>query len=260
MAACRDRRRYIGSAAVVSDSIDLVGDVPADVLAVGDVALAFRTDAHQVKLWVAGRQKQHIIEENEAGDVLLGRAVEDPQQFAGIGVVAGDAFAAAEDKLRHIRLVLGVDQNGRAVGTGAVGPIDAPALGAGFFVQSDDVGLGVLIAIEDDKVFVQDWRATKAVDRQQFAGRTHPDQFAVEIVAGYLHIGISEEGDPNVFAVGDRRGAGVTVEGVFFFQRGGEDDALPEDRTVAAIEADQDALAFIFEAGRDEDAIAPDDG
>src|SRR5579885_54620 len=96
--------------------------------------------------------------------------------------------------------------------------------------------------------------------RQQFTGRAQPYLIAGEIVTGNLHVRTGKESDPNMLAVRDRSSTGKTVEGVFLFERCGKDDALPQDRAVAAIEADQDALAFIFEAGGDENPVAPDDG
>src|SRR5262249_21188373 len=156
-------------------------------------------DAHQVKFGEAGRQEENAFEVDQAGDVLLGRAVNQPVLPAAVGVVAGDALAAAEHQL----LLAGrVHNEGGTIGTGAVGPVSTPTLGAGGPVEGDNVRFGVLVAIDDHEVFVKDRRTAKTVRREELARRALPDLVAVEVVTGDLDLGGLQEGDEDVLAVG----------------------------------------------------------
>ncbi len=123
-------------------------------------------DAHQVELGKASGQKEGVIEIDQAGDVLLGRSIDEPEQIAGVGVVTGDRLAARQDQLRDSRLARGLDQDGGAVGARLVGPIDTPLFLPGVLVQGDEVGGGVLVAVEDEQVLVQDRRGAKAMHRR----------------------------------------------------------------------------------------------
>src|SRR5262249_24465585 len=131
---------------------------------------------------------------------------------------------------------------------------------AGGPVQGDEVALGVLVAVEDDGVLVEDRRTAKAVTRQHLAGRGAPHFLAVEVVAHDDHVGLLQEGDPDMLAVGGGRGAGVAVEAVLLFEGSAEDCLLPEDLAVVAVEAGEDAGQLILDAPGHEDSITPDDG
>ena len=156
----------------------------------------------------------------------------------------------------------GVNEDRRAVGARAVGPVGAPLLVAAVLVQGDDVGLGVLVAVEDDEVFIKDRRSAKSVRGQQLARRLPPDFVAVEIVTDRHHVGVVEEGDVDVFAVGGRRRAGEAVEAVLVLEARLHDGPVPKDAAVGPVEAEQFAVAFLLvfiDAGGDEEAVAPDD-
>src|SRR5262245_61010127 len=230
--------------------------VPGDVTG-GDVAVAVGPDPHQVILGKPGRQEEQPLGVDEAGDVLFGRPVDDPEQLARVGVVARDALAA---RLHQLRPPARVHDDGSAVRACLVGPVGPPALLAGGLVQGDKVALGVLVAIEDHGVLVEDRRAAKAVTRQQLAGRGAPHFLAVEIVTHDDHVGLLQEGDPDVFAVSGGRGAGVAVEAVLLFERSAEDCLLPEELAVAAVDAGEDAGQLVLDAPGQEDSITPDDG
>src|SRR5262249_19068615 len=77
----------------------------------------------------------------------------------------------------------------------AVGPVDTPLLFAIILVESDKVGLGILIAVKDHEVLVENRRAAKAMARIELAGYLLPLQVAVARVAGYKHLGYGMLGD-----------------------------------------------------------------
>ena len=76
-------------------------------------------------LWKTGGQKEQpgAFVEDERRDELLRRAVDDPEQFAGVGIVARDAFASRENHLRAARD--GADDR-HAVAARFVWAVDAP--------------------------------------------------------------------------------------------------------------------------------------
>src|SRR5262249_12425166 len=151
------------------------------------------------------------------------------------------------------------DERG-AVGARAIGPVGAPALAAGVLVQRHQVSHRVLVAVDDDRVLVENRGAAEAVAREEIARRSLPDEVALEVIAGDLNLRLFEERHPDMFAVGGGRGAGETVELVLRLRLGGNDDALPEDLARAPVQAQQHALLFLEQAGREKDAITPDNG
>ena len=195
---------------------------------------------------------------DQAGDELLGRSVDPPDRLAGVGVVADDALAAAEDEL----LAAGErPDDRRAIRTRLVRPVGTPQLAAGFFVEGDDRRGGrILIAVQDHAVSVKHRRAAETVNGMKLCGRAAPDFAAVQVAADQLNSGDVKEGNPYMLLVRGGGGAGIAVQIVLGLEHGPDDEVLPEELSAGAVEAEQHALALIFEAGGEEDAIAEDDG
>src|SRR5205814_10072867 len=92
--------------------------------------VAFGRNAHGVHFGEASGDAEDILvgAVDHAGDVLLGRPVDEPAEIAGVRVVRGGALRAAED---HVFDAVDVEDGGVAVGAGVVGAFDAPDLFAG---------------------------------------------------------------------------------------------------------------------------------
>src|SRR5205814_982164 len=103
---------------------------------IADVARAVGPDAHEVVRGEAGGHTQDAVLEDEAGDELFRRPVNDPELFAGVRVVARNTLAAAQDQLV---LAGSLDEQRRAVGAGPVRPLGAPALRPGRLVEGYEV-------------------------------------------------------------------------------------------------------------------------
>ena len=147
---------FVGDHEVVAIGDDGAGDVgrvfasvPDDV-GVGDVAAAGWVDGHHMKGRKAAGHVDVFPVVNRGGDVLLGGSVDDPVLFAGIGIVGGDAFAPGNDQLVS---AFNSADNGCAVAAGFVGARCFPNRLAGLFIEADEVGVAVVVAIDDDLVF-----------------------------------------------------------------------------------------------------------
>src|SRR5438309_596442 len=93
----------------------LLPDAPQVLFAaVEDVAVAGRIDRHHPVIRKPGRHEEYAVVQHHAGDELLGGAVDDPDLFAGVRVVAGDALRTGEHELF---LPGGFDHDWRAIGT-----------------------------------------------------------------------------------------------------------------------------------------------
>ena len=244
-----DRRGHVGR---------VLPDVPGHVR-LGDVARPVRADAEYVQRGVPAGHHQHAPGVDEAGDELVGRPVDDPVLLARVGVVGGHAPRAAQHELF---LAGQVEDDRWAVAPDAVGAVDAPSLGAGGLVERDDVGQGILVAVEDDEPLVQQQGATEAVHGVQLAGRLAPQLLAVDVVTDDPHAlgGPFEDAHPHALAVRRGRAGGVGVQVVLPFQRRAKDRPLPEHLAVGAVEAQQEALLLPLVAGGHEDAVAPHHG
>lgn len=147
---------FIGDHEVVAVGDDGAGDVggvlasvPDDV-GVGDITAAGGINGHHVEGRKAAGHVDVFPVVNRGGDVLIGGAVDDPVLFAGIGIVGGDAFAPGNDQLVS---AFNSADDGCAVAAGFVGTRCFPNRLAGLFVETDEVGVAVVIAIDDDFVF-----------------------------------------------------------------------------------------------------------
>src|SRR5262249_49056437 len=106
----------------------------------------------------------------------------------------------------------GVDEEGGTIGARPVGPVGPPALCSGGLIQGHQVGFGVLIAVQNHQVLVEDGRTAKAVLGKKTARRLLPNQMALHVETGYSHVGIGQKGYPNVPAIGRRGGTGEAVQ------------------------------------------------
>src|SRR5262249_6765258 len=130
--------------------------------------------------------------------------------------------------------------------------------------------LGILIAVKDHEVLVENRRAAKAMARIELAGYLLPLQVAVASVAGYNHLGYGILGDvlrlawlprqvvvffsfalalqanKDAALVGRRCGAGVTIEHVPWLEWGREHGLLPNDGAVFAVESQEHAFLLLL--------------
>ena len=83
-------------------------------------------------------------------------------------VIAGHALAARED---HLRAPAEVANDRRDIAACFVGAIDLPDGLAGLAVKRDDIGVAVVIAVDDHHVLPQLWAATKSMHAGEAARR-----------------------------------------------------------------------------------------
>ncbi len=253
---------------------------PPDDVGIGDIAAAVGLDGEEMVLRKAtGHVEQAcLLTEDEGCDELLGRAVNDPKELTGAGIVAGDAFATGED---HLGAACDVADERDAVTAGIVGPGDAPELFTVSFGKGDDVTIAVVVAVDDDSVFKDDGAGAEAVLAGEKAGADLPKLFSTKVVRG------DDDGAFGDFSFGDGASVGSACDiGFAVVEEGGEDalsvagggagslavelvDALdgsfnhgglPKGLARGAVDADEDAVLGLLNGCDDEEAVFADDG
>ncbi len=253
---------------------------PPDDVGIGDVAAAVGLDGEEMVLRKAtGHVEQAcLLTEDEGGDELLGRAVDNPEELAGAGIVAGDALAARED---HLGAACNVADEWDAVAAGVVGPGDAPELFTVGFGKGDDVAIAVVVAVDDDSVFKDDGAGAEAVLAGEKSGADLPKLFSTEVVCGDddgafgdfsfgdgasvgsacgVGFAIVEESSEDALPVAGWRAGGLAVELVDALDGSFNNGGLPKGLARGAVDADEDAVLGLLNGCDDEEAVFAEDG
>jgi len=270
LAAFNNRRGHVADAFI---------GAPDDV-SIGDVAAAVGLDGEEVVLREAASHVEQagLLTEDEGGDELLGGAVDDPEELAGAGIVAGDAFASGED---HLGAACDVADEWDAVAAGVAGPCDAPELSAVGFGEGDDIAVAVVVAVDDDFVFKDDGAGAEAVLAGEEAGADLPELFAAEVVRGDddgafgdfsfgdgasvggacgVGFAVVEESSEDALPVAGGRAGGLTVELMNALDGSFNHGGLPEGLARGAVDADEDAVLGLLNGCDNEEAVFADDG
>src|SRR5439155_6696228 len=121
------------------------------IVGFGYVPLAIGSDCHDVVFWKTRSQENDVVEGHHAGHELLGGPVHNPNLLACVGIVTGRAEAAGEDELFSASRV---NDQWWTIGAHPVGAIRSPAFRAGPLIQRDQIGLRILIAVQNDYVLI----------------------------------------------------------------------------------------------------------
>ena len=131
-------------------------------------------------LRIAACHKDMFPVVNHGGDKLFRGTIEDPMAFASAWVVTRHTEAAGEN---HLGAIAYLTNNGRDITTGLVLSHGAPALFAGLRVECDEVGIAVVIAVDDDQVFEQDWASVESMSANKGTNISFPLLVSFEIVS-----------------------------------------------------------------------------
>ena len=245
MVAAHDRTRHVGGPFDVA---------PGDV-GFRDVAAAVGTDREHVLLRKAAGQEDQLLTlvVDERGDELLGRAIDHPDLLAGVGIVGGHGEAARED---HLPLSIDLAEDGRAIASRFVRAVRLPDRRSGLLVEGDEVGVAVVIAVDDDLAIPEHGARAIAVFAGESSGTRFPQLLPGEIVGRDEHLRLVEKADVDRFPVRHRRARSVAVEPVNLLHRRFEDDLAPEDLAADAVEAEEGAFALF--GGDEKDPVLPD--
>src|SRR5262249_37847836 len=185
-----------------------------------------------------------------------GEAFARPELLAGCWVVADHRPLAVEDQV----LVFARLPQARRAPAAVRGPVPR-RLPYGFAilpVYGEEVRLVLGVAILNDQVAKQDRAsagAPRPVERPQVGAR--PEVLAVGVVA--VQTALAEERD-HPLAVGAAAGRRPAVHRMPLLRLALPGALLPEDFTVALIDAEDDALLAFLQRRGQENALAPDDG
>ena len=153
--------------AVVGDDDEIISDDDgardvggADGVAPGDVGLrdiaaAVRANREDVLLREATGKKEELVllVVDKGGDELLGRAVDDPELLTRVGIVARYRETALE---QHLDAPVDLADDGGAVASRFVRAVRFQDRLAGFLIEGDEVGIAVVVAVDDDLAVPED--------------------------------------------------------------------------------------------------------
>lgn len=235
---------------------------------VADFAPSVGLDGQDVPSGKAGGDEDVFAVVDGRGHELLGGPVHDPVPAAVGRVVAGHAEAAAED---HLHTAVDLADQRRAIAAGVVRPGRFPDGFARGAIERHQVAVAVVVAVEDEEIFVNQGAGAESMHGTELAGPCLPLAVAGEVVGGHVHASAGrglrggrffgvQKGHVDQPPVGQRRARGMAVEPVFLFQGCPQHRAPPKDFAATAVDAQQQSLAGVALGRNDEDAIFPDDG
>src|SRR5579872_4266233 len=109
-------------------------------------------------------------------------------------IVAGHALAPRQQELRA---TVDIANDGRAIAAGAVFARRFPKRPAGRLIEGNDVGIAVVVAVDDQSVFKHHGRAAKTVHARKDARALFPVFVALEIISRREHFALIEKTDVN---------------------------------------------------------------
>ncbi|MCS5626718.1 MAG: hypothetical protein NZ935_03975, partial [Planctomycetes bacterium] len=183
-------------------------------------------------------------------------------------------FAAGE---HHLGAAGDFTDDGGDVAAGLVFTLDPPAFLTGLSFEGDDVGVPIMVPVDDDEIPVEDRAGVEAVGADELSDFRLPLQLSIEIIgddedgAGGdgtrgADVGCRdraaidlEEGRVDQLAVGGWSAGGAAIEPMDGFERSLEDRLSPADGAVVAVETEQNPLSLVLEGADREDPVVPDD-
>lgn len=246
---------------------------PSDVR-VGDVAPAAGPYCEGVPLRVAAGRKDVFSIVNHRRNKLLSRAIDNPVALAIARIVTGDTKASGED---HLSAAVDLADDRRDVAAGFVFAPDSPTFPAGLAIERDEIGVAIVVAVEDHQVFKKHRAGVEAVRADEVADVGFPLFVSVQIVGGDDDFAGSDEAigadirrddpvtlgaherDVNLSAVCGRSAGGTAVESVNRFRWRLHNVSLPDRLAAGPVEAEQDAFVLFGKAASEENLVAPND-
>ena len=259
-----DGRGYIGGAA---------SRAPSDV-SVGDVALAAGPYCERVPLRVAAGRKDVFPVVNHRRNKLLSRAIDNPVALSVTRIVTGDRKAAGED---HLSDAVDLANDWRDVASGFVFTPSSPAFPAGLAIERDEIGVAIVVSVEDHQIFEKHRASVEAMRADKVADICFPLFASVQVVGGnddftgsdealgayirrdYLVSLGSHERDINLFSVCGRSAGGTAVEPMNRFWWRLHNVSLPDCLAAEPVDAEQDAFVLFGKAAGEENLVAPND-
>ena len=99
----------------------------------------------------SGCHEEQVAIENHRGDELLRRAVDLPMLFSIVRIVTDDAFAARH---HHLSTAGNFANDRRHIAARLVLAIYFPERFPGLTIERNEVGIAVVVSVNDDGVFV----------------------------------------------------------------------------------------------------------
>ena len=244
-----------GRSAIVRDEESVAGQhgrghvaanilrVPQDVR-IGHVSRAIRSDRDDVMARETRSHEEVFAIETWRGHILLGQVSLHSPEFRTVFRVEARQMLAAGHK--HLSLPSDLANDRCHVTADAVLAIDFPDRLSCVTVEGNDVGLAIVVAVDDQQIAVNDRAAAETVSTDELARFDEPFPIAFEIKGsdvddarrdrtGFANIGSRnrapvdlEKRHVNMLAVRCRSARSVAVEVVFRFQQRLEDDLGPD--------------------------------
>ena len=146
---------------------------------VGDITGAVRLDRQDVPLGIPAGHKHVFAVVDHRRDKLLGRPVHDPVPLAVARVVARHRQTAGED---HLRTATDLADDRRDVAARPVFTQRPPAFPAGLAVECDNVGIPIVVAVDNHEVLKQNRAGVEAMRAHEVADIGFPFLIPMEIV------------------------------------------------------------------------------
>lgn len=122
---------------------------------------------------------------NDGGDKLPGCPVNDPELIAGIGIIARHGKAPGKN---HLGPPVDFPDGGGAIASLFVRAICFPDLLSGLLIEGDEVGVSIVVAIDDHLFVPENGAGAVAVLAGEGAGAGFPEFVPFEIEGGDEHV------------------------------------------------------------------------
>ena len=165
----------------------------------------------------------------------------------------------------------------RDVAAGFVFAPGSPTLPTGFAIERDEIGIAIVVSVEDQQIFKKHGASVKAMRADEVADVCFPLFVSVQVVGGsddftgsdealgayirrdYLVSLGAHERDVNLFAVCGRSAGGTAVEPMNCFWWRLHNISLPDCLAAESVDAEQDAFVLFGKAAGEENLVAPND-
>ena len=145
---------------------------------------------------------------HQRGDKLFGRPLDHPITRAISGIVTGHAFVAGQD---HLSAAAQLANDRHAIASGVVFAHRLPKRDSISATQCHNIGITIVIAIDNDLVSEQHRRTAKTVHAMERPWAHDPPLFPGKIVSRHEHLIVIQKCHIDQFAVGCGRARGMAV-------------------------------------------------